>query len=271
MPDLSLHGRRVVYLDERDGVPVMFLHAGAGSGRQWSKTIAAFKRPLRAIAPDLWGFGNTDRWQGQQALSHDDQADLVERVIRHLDVAPVHLVGHSYGGSTALRLVARYPQLIQSLVLIEPNTATLLKLAGDTTLFDEYHSIAQSFLRHAAKGEVDDAWRMFIDCRNGPGTWARLSDTAKGRFRATTDTTVEGWHSSLSNRTTLDDLKRIAQRTLVLCGEKTSAPERRVTEILRDRIPGACYRIIPGAEHMSPLTHPAFIAEAIEQHLANGR
>jgi pimeloyl-ACP methyl ester carboxylesterase len=52
-----------------------------------------------------------------------------------------------------------------------------------------------------------------------------------------------------------------------MCGEKTTVPDRRVAEILRDHIPQCRYELIPGADHMSPLSHPAFIAEAIERHI----
>jgi pimeloyl-ACP methyl ester carboxylesterase len=40
-----------------------------------------------------------------------------------------------------------------------------------------------------------------------------------------------------------------------------------VTEILGDEMPRARYAIIPGADHMSPLSHPEFIATAIREHI----
>ena len=40
-----------------------------------------------------------------------------------------------------------------------------------------------------------------------------------------------------------------------------------MAEILRDHIPRSRYELIPGAEHMSPLSHPEFVAEAIERHV----
>ncbi len=56
--------------------------------------------------------------------------------------------------------------------------------------------------------------------------------------------------------------------TLVVCGGGTTAPERRVTEILCDEIPECRYEVIPDAEHMSPLTHPDEVARLIDQQLA---
>jgi pimeloyl-ACP methyl ester carboxylesterase len=42
-----------------------------------------------------------------------------------------------------------------------------------------------------------------------------------------------------------------------------------VTQILHRELPASDYRIIPGAEHMSPLTHPVPVADAIAAHLAD--
>jgi pimeloyl-ACP methyl ester carboxylesterase len=243
------------------------LHAGAGSGKQWAKTAQLLEGRFRLIAPDLWGFGETERWSGDQELTHDHQALLVARVIEHSGSEPVHLVGHSYGGATAVRLVLQQTALVRTLVLIEPILTPLLRLAGEEQLFGEYFEMAQSFLGSVAAGNLDAAWRVFLDYRNGPGTWQRLPETSKKRFHATTESTVAGFHSNLSNPTSLQDLERLSLPTLVMCGEKTTVPDRRLTEILRDHIPQCRYEVIPDAEHMSPLTHPAFIAEAVERHI----
>jgi pimeloyl-ACP methyl ester carboxylesterase len=127
--------------------------------------------------------------------------------------------------------------------------------------------MAQAFLRRVAAGNLDAAWRGFLDYRNGPGTWEALPEASRGRFHAATASTVAGFHSNLGNPTSLEDLDRFSAPSLVMCGEKTTIPDRRVTEILRDHIPECRYEIIPGAEHMSPLSHPELIAEAIGRHV----
>jgi pimeloyl-ACP methyl ester carboxylesterase len=179
----------------------------------------------------------------------------------------VHLVGHSYGGATAVRLILRNRALVQTAVLIEPVLPALLEFAGETRLFREYLEMAQSFLRNVAAGKLDEAWRGFLDYRNGPGTWEALPDAQRERFRAATGSTVAGFRSNLSNPTSLNDLERFSVPTLVMCGDNTTVPDRRVAEILRDHIPRCRYELIPGAEHMSPLSHPEFIAGAIERHV----
>jgi pimeloyl-ACP methyl ester carboxylesterase len=267
MAEALIDGRRVSYFETGSGAPVVLLHAGAGSGKQWTKIARLLEARFRVIAPDLWGFGGTESWSGGHELSHDDQALLVSELVGRLCDEPVHLVGHSYGGATAVRLVLRNREIVRSVVLIEPIQIRLLSLAGEVKLFREYLDMAHAFLENAAAGKLDEAWRGFLDYRNGAGTWDKLPEPSKQRFRGTTESTVVGFRSNLANSTSLEDLRKLTLPTLVMRGEKTTVPDRRVAEILRDHIPLCGYEVIPDAEHMSPLTHPDFLAEAIARHL----
>lgn len=267
MSELILRGRRVAYLEQGRGVPLVLLHAGGSSGRQWTKTASLLEDRFRVIAPDLWGFGRTEGWTGESNLTHDHQALLVATVIEKVVSGPAHLVGHSYGGATALRLALQRKDLVQTLILIEPILTPLLKLAGEEEAFREYFDMAQGFLSNAAMGRLEEAWHEFIDYRNGRGSWDALPTVTKERFMAQTDSTAAGFHSNLSNPTSLDDLRQVQLPTLVMCGEKTTAPDRRVTEILREQMPRCRYTIIPGADHMSPLSHFEFIATAVRDHI----
>ncbi len=220
----------------------------------------------RLIAPDLLGFGRTGAWPVPGELTHDLQADLVAALIDGDGCGSVDVLGHSYGGATALRLVARRPELVRSLVLVEPVVTVLLREAGDT-LFDEYRGMAEGFIHFARAAQPEDAWRLFLDYRNGPGTWAGMQERAKARFLSQTDQTLDGFLSNLSNPTTLAECRGIAVPTTIVCGADTTAPDRRVTELLRAAMPESQYTIVPGAGHMSPLTHPDALARIVLDHL----
>jgi pimeloyl-ACP methyl ester carboxylesterase len=249
-------------------VPLVLLHAGGSSGKQWAKTASFLEDRFRVIAPDLWGFGLTEGWTGDDRLTHDHQALLVAAVIEQVASGPTHLVGHSYGGATALRLALQRGDLVRTLVvLIEPIVTPLLKLAGDEEAFREYFEMAHAFLSNAETGKLVEAWGGFIDYRNGRGTWATLPARTRERYVAGTDSVVAAFRSNLNNPTSLGDVRRIPCPTLVMCGEQTTFPDRRVTEILREHLPRCRYAIIPGADHMSPLSHPEFIANAVRDHV----
>jgi lipase len=268
MPQLSVQGARVSYTEQGSGAAIVLLHAGGSSSRQWLKTARLLEDGFRVIAPDLWGFGGTGMWSGKDPLTHDHQAMLVAAAIDQLAIGPVHLVGHSYGGAVALRLALKQPELVKKLILIEPILMRLLELAGDDRAFREYRDMANAFLSNTNEGKPGEGWRAFIDYRNGPGTWDALPAASRERFLAGTESTAAGFHSNLTNPTSLEDLRRLIPPTLVMCGEKTTPPDRKVTEILRDHIPGCRYVVIPGAEHMSPLSHADFIAQSVRTFIA---
>lgn len=269
MPTLEHNSSNAHYTVSGTGDSVVLLHAGGSSGRQWRKIGAHLEGDYRLIAPDLLGFGDTEPWNGPGELTHDAQAALVRAVIEQVCVGPVHVVGHSYGGATTMRLWLAVPELVRSLVFIEPILTPLLPQAGEDTLFAEYRAVADDFMKRVAENRKDEAWRVYLDLRNGDGTWERMSEDARQRFIDRTDRSIDGFKSNLNNPTTLADCRDISVPTMIVRGADTTAPERRVCEILRDEIPGCVYEVIPEAEHMSPLTHPAEVASVIRRHLAS--
>ncbi len=268
MPKFEYEGITAQFGDSGTGDPVVLLHAGGSSGRQWRKMGAYLDAEYRLIAPDCIGFGGTGPWPGPDELTHDTQAQLIRALIERVSDTPVDVVGHSYGGSTAVRLALMTPEWVRRLVLIEPIVTVLLPQAGEDSLFAEYRTLAEGFIAHAEVGEEEQAWRTFLDLRNGAGTWAGMPEKARAGFISTTGQAVHHWRSNLNNPTTLEEVRGIKYPTMVIRGAATTIPERRVCEILRDEIPCCTYQVIPGAEHMSPLTHPAEVANLVSRHLA---
>jgi pimeloyl-ACP methyl ester carboxylesterase len=220
------------------------------------------------VAPDLIGFGETEAWRGEGALTHDHQAALVRGVADAVTDGPVHLVGHSYGGAVAVRFALRYPAAVASMVLIEPVLTPLLPQVGEDALFAAERDLALAFIRDAEAGRSVSAWRRFLDHHNGDGTWESLSGNARYRFLAMTHETVDAYRSNLNNPTTLQDLQGLTVPTKVVHGGRTTQTYRRICDILRDHMPNATTAEIAEAAHMSPLTHPAAVAAAIRGHIA---
>lgn len=267
MNSLNYGDLHVSYSDTGKGCPLILLHAGGSSSRQWRKVGQSLTDSYRLIAPDLIGFGETTRWPILGQLTHDHQADLVVRLIEKTIDDAVHIVAHSYGGATAIRLYLTRPELVSSLVLIEPMVNMLLKQSGDIELFEEFISFSNFFIKTASSGDTRSAWKTFIDLRNGTGTWDNLSEGAQNRFLSKTLGTVDAFKSNLINPTTLVDIRRICVPTLLIRGENTTPPERRVTEILYYEIPDCEFEIVSDAEHMSPLSHPLDVAQLIDAHV----
>lgn len=103
--------------------PHVFLH-GLGSSSIATFPEHAAQRPQdapRAILIDFPGCGLSRNVPATWSFSIEDQADLVARMLHELDIAPAMVVGHSMGGSIAIALATRHPDVTAALIVAEPN------------------------------------------------------------------------------------------------------------------------------------------------------
>jgi pimeloyl-ACP methyl ester carboxylesterase len=113
-----------VHVEETPGrePPVVLLHRGAGSTRVWDEWAPGIAAGRRLIAYDRRGFGASPRDAVfDQRLFHRDADDLAA-LLRQLDAAPAHLVGHSDGATVALLTAALHPALVLSVTWIAGHT-----------------------------------------------------------------------------------------------------------------------------------------------------
>ncbi len=252
------------------GPILVLLHAGGSLGAQWKAVAELLLAERLVLAPDLIGAGRTPTWPGPGALTHDLQAACVVTLIEAEAVGGIDLVGHSYGGATALRLALLRPDLVRRLVLIEPIVPGLLREAGDP-LFEEYQNVAEAFIARVEAGKAAEAWSHFLDYRNGPGAWHAVRDGARARLLAQSAESVASLRANLGNPTSLADLRTLTMPTAILHGEASTAPDLRMTELVRQAVPGCLGAEIPGAGHMAPITHPQQVARLVAALLPPGK
>lgn len=108
------------YLHGGNGAPVVLLH-GSGPGvtayANWRLTIPVLSQRFSVFAPDLVGFGFTER-PDDIDYSLDTWVSQVVGFLDALGLERVALVGNSFGGALALRLAARHPERVSKLVLM---------------------------------------------------------------------------------------------------------------------------------------------------------
>src|SRR5262249_62360675 len=88
------------------GPIVMLVHSSVSGARQWSRLIDDLKDRFRVRAVNLFGYGRTPRWPAGRMQSLDDQARLVEAALPR-DAGEICIVGHSFGGTVAMKAAAR--------------------------------------------------------------------------------------------------------------------------------------------------------------------
>jgi len=108
---------RLAWWSGGSGSPVLLLHGFGGDGlNTWQAQLASFARHHHVLVPDLLWFGGS-RGMGTPGL--DAQVDAIRAVLSHEGVGPVDVVGISYGGFVAMKLLDRYPELVGRVVVVD--------------------------------------------------------------------------------------------------------------------------------------------------------
>jgi pimeloyl-ACP methyl ester carboxylesterase len=97
------------------GSPVLLVHGFPETWWAFHEVIPLLARSHRVFAVDLRGFGDSEAGEVDSALAADD----LHRLVAHLDVGPVHLLGQDISGAAVVRLVATHPQDVRSLIAVE--------------------------------------------------------------------------------------------------------------------------------------------------------
>lgn len=119
--DVAARGARIRFVEAGAGKPLLLLHDYLSSRRAWDDVLHLFARECRAIAPDLPGFGESEKPSpGRYAYGFDAFSESVVDLIAAVGVSRVSLLGHGLGGAVALTVAARYPHVVERLVLVNP-------------------------------------------------------------------------------------------------------------------------------------------------------
>lgn len=239
---------------------VLALHCSGSTGAQWRSLAARLGGRYRLIAPEL-------RSPGSLEAEAAPLAALMARI-----GAPVHLVGHSYGGGVALHIARTRPALLRSLTLIEPSAFHLLRGgdAIDLRALEEISAVARDARAALADGDCLDGFGRFVDYWK-PGSWEAMPAEKRAAFAPQLAKVALDFRALLDETAGLDDVARLAMPTLLLQGGCTRLPSRCIVHRLRHAIPGARFSVVGGAGHMLPVTHRGQVNERIAEHLACNR
>ncbi len=139
--------------DVGTGKPLLLIH-GSGPGvsafANWRLVMPELAKTRRVIAPDMVGFGFSDRPVGIR-YDMDTWVQQAVDLLDALDLPQVDLVGNSFGGALALALACRHPQRVRRLVLMGsvgvpfPITQGLDEVWGYTPSFENMRRVMDWF------------------------------------------------------------------------------------------------------------------------------
>jgi pimeloyl-ACP methyl ester carboxylesterase len=268
MPVMRVHGTELYYEDTGGtGEPILFLHGFLFDGRQFEAQVAALRDRYRCLTLDFRGQGRSAASGGYQIEQHT--ADVLA-LIRELGIAPVHLVGLSMGGFVGLRIAAREPGLVRSLMLLNSSAAAHArsKIAKHLMLSAVGRVVGVSPPRLIARIETEMYGEAF---RTDPARAAER-DTWRKRWaesdRAALTKTLQGIMFRPDIRNELSD---ITAPTLIIAGGADASLPPQQSREMHHLIPGSQLVELPGIGHSSPVEDPGHVTQAMEQFLASVR
>ncbi|MEC9431973.1 MAG: alpha/beta fold hydrolase [Pseudomonadota bacterium] len=250
MPEAMLRGRRVQYRswgEDRPGTPVLLAHCSLAHSGLWKPIAEALAEDRPVIAPDMPAHGRSDpppEGESLQIFASEMLAMLAEGFGRK-----AHLVGLSLGGAAQSRVARARPELAASLTMIEPVLFHLLHKPG------EEPPVHDPDISDEALGKALDE---FIGAWGAPGRVKEMTPDRRAYFlRCYRELRLDNaWVVARpEGQIELPDFARMAMPVFLLGGADSQADALRVLDAIKGVLPGARRRDIPGAGHMSPVTH----------------
>ena len=171
-------GSRMHYVEAGSGDPILFLHGNPTSCYLWRNIIPYVSSLGRAIAPDLIGFGSSDKPDLEYRFF--DHVDYVDGFIEALGLEDVTLVLHDWGSALGFHYAARNSDNVKGLAFMESIVAPIRS-------WSDLHPDMQALFR--AFRTPDRGWELIVDQnlfieRVLPGAVVRdLSDAEMARYR----------------------------------------------------------------------------------------
>src|SRR5215470_15954506 len=161
----------------------MLVHSRVSGARQWRRLMDDLKHQFRVRAVNLFGYGKTPPWPAEATQTLSDQARLVEAALPP-DTGEIYLVGHSFGGSVAMKAAARLAGRVTRLVLLETNPFYLLAQLGRADAFAEALELRNCVKTFGALGEWATAAEKFANYWGGAATWREMTSERRAAFTA---------------------------------------------------------------------------------------
>lgn len=282
MTILQANGTQLEVDERGDGEALVLIHGSASDARTWSQQHDVLAQHFRTVVYSRRHHRPNPPIAEGADYSLRQHVDDLDELISALDLAPAHLVGHSYGAIIGLNLALRAPHRVRSLVLgeapvfplfvsVPPRPAELLRLLvrRPRTALAIAHFGARGASPAAAalrRGDLDAALARFGTAVLGPRAFRSLSaerrDQARANFIAAEVLRPDFGSLDAAALRTLD------VPTLLLGGANSRRLFRRFNDRLAELLPRAERDTIPGAGHDIHEDAPTLYNDAVLSFLA---
>ena len=272
LQDYSVAGKTILqagleYIREGSGTSVIMLHSSMSSKEQWLKLSSGLSSDFHTIAIDLYGYGEGEYPHNPTTFSLVDEVLRVDKIIKQLiGEERFHLVGHSYGGATALRLAYDNQDRIKSLSLYDPVAFHLLddkdpSLVGILQLVDSINACIE-------EDDFSRATRVFVDFWSGEGTYNGISTVKRDFLDSLIPKVSLDFKAGINEPLTMSDYRQIELPVCLITSPQSPLPTRQIMSNLEEILPRFQTHMVSGG-HMAPITNANSVNQIVETFIRN--
>ncbi len=248
------------------GPPLVLVHGSWVDHHSWDAAFGPLSEAFRVVALDRRGHGLSEPGQPPGSILED--ADDVGALIAELELGSAHVAGSSWGGSIALWLAARRPDLVRSVVAHEPPLFDLLDPACWPEL-DRLRTTLKEIAAQLAAGDHEGGARRYVDeVAYGPHAWRSLGERRRAGFVANAPTYLDQCRDPHQMDLDLAAAAAFEGPVLLTYGDRRPPFFRRIVEVLSEELPTAGTRLLPGAAQDPQVTGPVAYAEVVREFCA---
>lgn len=248
--------------------PVLALHCSLAHSGAWGGLAEAL-HGVTITATDQLGHGRAQDWDGAADLHGEVTRSSIAMAESLGDGAAIDLIGHSFGGTVALRIALERPDLVRSLTLVEPVIFAAARAAGDPA-YGPFRAEHLAFAGLVRSGLLVEAAATFHSIWGTAGKFADLPAKIQSYM-------IDRIHFIVAqNPVLLDDaagllrymgLESLGISVLLIDGADSPPIINAVQSELLRRLPMAQRLAVPGAGHMVSITHAGAVAPVVQAHL----
>jgi pimeloyl-ACP methyl ester carboxylesterase len=240
------------------GEAVLCLHGIGSSSRSFAEQLSGWSGRRRVLAWDAPGYGASP--DPVEAPGMSGYADAAAALLRKEGIRRAHVVGMSFGGVVAVRLAARHPDLVRSLVLGDSTPGSGSAPASREAMLRRIPEMAELGSRAVAAAR---SARLL-----SPAAPAELRDRLI--VTAAEDVRLPGFGYAAEAMAATDHtelLSTLRVPTLVVCGEHDVVTPWELSHRMAALVPGARLAVVPGAGHVSNQEQPGAFNDLVEAFL----
>lgn len=264
MPHIQLNSIKLFYIKEGEGKEtIIFSHGLLWSHKMFMDQVEFLKKRYTVIAYDHRGQGQSEVNESpiDMDILTEDVFELIDKLVGH----PVHFVGLSMGGFVGMRLAARYPDKVKSLILLETsanpepveNLSKYKFLNGIVKLFGVVPMVASKVMPIM----FAQSWLENPKNKDSYNIWIK-------ELQSNRKSITKSVEAVIYRKGVEDEIRNIKCPTMVVVGDEDVATKPEKAKFIQMAIPNATLHMVPGAGHSSCIEKPDEINRLIDDWLS---